>query len=59
MGGSLFFKYPSPFNGVPAGTELLTRSAFEDGSGAAPGVGERGVENGCAAEVEVATGGPS
>lgn len=62
--------YPNPLNGVPAGTLLggcagpldaALRVVFGDGgiSGVFEGDGVKGVENGCAAEVEVAGGGLS
>lgn len=62
--------YPSPLNGVPAGTLLGERTGLLDaalgvvfGDEGIPGVfegdGVKGVENGCAAEVEVAGGGLS
>lgn len=62
--------YPNPLNGVPAGTLLeVCPGPFEaalelvPGDGGMPGVfegdGVNGVENGCAAEVEVAGGGVS
>ena len=53
-------KYPNPLNGVPAGTELLIclcRADVETGNGGT--VGEKGVENGWAADVDVAAGGSS
>ena len=60
--------YPNPLKGVPAGTLLGGRAdpLFPDlgvvlGDEGIPGVfagdGVKGVENGCAAEVEVAGGG--
>ena len=60
--------YPNPLNGVPAGTLLETcagplgaDSGVVPEDGGIPGVfegeGVNGVENGCAAEVEVAGGG--
>ena len=62
--------YPNPINGVPAGTLLGERAGTLDaalgvvlGDDGIPGVfagdGVKGVENGCAAEVEVAAGGLS
>ena len=58
--------YPNPFNGVPAGALLRGRDAAfgiifgVDGiPGVLAGDGVNGVENGCAAEVEVAAGGLS
>ena len=62
--------YPNPLNGVPAGTLLGGRAGplFDAlgvllGDEGIPGVfagdGVKGVENGCAAEVEVAGGGLS
>lgn len=62
--------YPSPLNGVPAGTLLGGRAGPLDAalgtvlsdegiSGVLEGDGVKGVENGCAAEVEVAGGGLS
>ena len=60
--------YPSPRNGVPAATLLGGRAGpldvalgvvlgDEGISGVFEGDGVKGVENGCAAEVEVAGGG--
>lgn len=60
--------YPNPLNGVPAATLLGGRAGPLDdalgvvlGDEGIPGVfegdGVKGVENGCAAEVEVAGGG--
>ncbi len=62
--------YPNPLNGVPAGTLLGGCAGPLDvalgvvfGDDGIPGVfagdGVKGVENGCAAEVEVAGGGLS
>ena len=62
--------YPNPLNGVPAGTLLGGRAGPLNvdfgvvfGDEGIPGVfagdGVKGVENGCAAEVEVAGGGLS
>lgn len=62
--------YPNPLNGVPAATLLGGRAGPLDaalgvvlGDEGMPGVfegdGVKGVENGCAAEVEVAGGGLS
>ena len=62
--------YPNPFSGVPAGTLLRGRAdalfaalGVVLGDEGIPGVfagdGVKGVENGCAAEVEVAGGGLS
>ena len=62
--------YPNPLNGVPAGTllegcagPLEATLGVVLGDGCMPGVlegeGVKGVENGCAAEVEVAGGGLS
>lgn len=62
--------YPNPFNGVPAGTLLGGRAGPLDvdlgvvlGDEGIPGVfagdGVKGVENGWAADVEVAGGGLS
>ena len=62
--------YPNPLNGVPAGTllegcagPLEAALGLVPGDGGMPGVfegeGVKGVENGCAAEVEVARGGLS
>ena len=51
--------YPKPLKGVPADTELLTLPEDDAAGfcGSSEGVAE--AENGCAAEVEVAAGGPS
>ena len=62
--------YPNPLNGVPAGTLLGGRAdpllaalgvllSNECIPGVFAGDGVKGVENGCAAEVEVAGGGVS
>lgn len=62
--------YPSPLNGVPAATLLGGCAGTLDAalgvvlgdegiSGVFEGEGVKGVENGCAAEVEVAAGGLS
>lgn len=59
-GPSLPFTYPRPFSTVPALTELRGAAASGAVVLALLGIGAvRGVENGCAAEVEVAAGGPS
>ena len=56
--------YPNPLNGVPAGTLLRGGTGALElvlGDEGIPGVfegdGVNGVENGCAAEVDVAAGG--
>lgn len=62
--------YPNPLNGLPAGTLLGGRAEFLDAAlgvvlgdegipGVFPGDGVKGVEKGCAAEVDVAGGGLS
>ena len=61
--------YPNPLNGVPAGTllcgraDLLFAALVVLGDEGIPGVfagdGVKGVEKGCAADVEVAGGGLS
>ena len=62
--------YPNPLNGVPAATLLGGCAGTLDAalgvvlgdegiSGVFEGEGVKGVENGCAAEVEVAAGGLS
>ena len=50
-------KYPIPLRGVPAGMELFTLFGFS--AGGVWGAGVKGVEKGCAADVEVAAGEPS
>jgi hypothetical protein len=63
IGGSLPLKYPNPFKGIPAGTELFgltTWSALpEGGSFGGDDAFVVDVESSCIAEVEVTAGGPS
>jgi hypothetical protein len=61
IGGSLPFRYPSPFKGVPAGTELFGAAGSDGDAWGTPvsPFGVNGFEKGCAAPVEVAAGGPS
>lgn len=46
-GGSLFLKYPRPFNGVPAGTELLEAGTSAVVEASAGRCRLDDVENGC------------
>lgn len=60
-GSVLFLRKFRPLSGVPAGTELCTRTGAEEGlpgfaTPVASGDGVNGVLSGCAAEVDVAGG---
>ena len=59
-GPSFAFTYPNPLSTVPAFTELLGAAGVSDADAGKGGTwGVKGVENGCAADLDVAAGGPS